>query len=382
MALKKILLGTTALLTAAGLAGAASAAEVKPLGALDINLGGFARQYLFLGDLKDKTGRNTGSYDLRTDTEVYVYVRGKDEATGLEYGANIELEADTNTTSDSDEAFTFIRGQFGEFRFGDDDGAADNGKVGAYTIAAFSGGLDAVGPFDMPALVDGADSGDDTKVIYYSPNFAGFQAGISWTPHVGSSGTDIGTTDGPSINSVDDLFEGIVSYKGNFGDIGVLAALIGTYGHFNDGGSGDDETYKIYGGTAITAFGLKFGGGLGYQKGARPLNLDVDGASSGNYEGGVGFARDASYKWYNLGVGATFGPANVSVNWGQAFDTNGGANFPGGAKEPEPYALILGADVGVAPGLVVGGELEYFEGGDGTGGNDGVLGLVGVRLAF
>jgi len=129
MALKKILLGTTALLTAAGLAGAASAAEIKPLGALDINLGGFARQYLFLGDLKDKTGRNTGSYDLRTDTEVYVYVRGKDEATGLEYGANIELEADTNSTSDADEAFTFIRGQFGEFRFGDDDGAVTTARL-------------------------------------------------------------------------------------------------------------------------------------------------------------------------------------------------------------------------------------------------------------
>jgi len=379
MNLRGILLGTTALLTAGGLvASAASAAEIAPLGALDINIGGFARQYLFLGDLKEKTGRQTGSYDMRTDTEVYVYIRGKDEATGLEYGANLELEADTNTDSNADEAFAFIKGQFGEFRFGDDDGAADNGKIGAYTIAAFSGGLDGVGPLDIPAVVDGADSGDDTKITYYTPTFAGFQGGVSWTPHVGDSGTDIGTTDS---GGVDDLFEGIVSYKGNFGDVGIVTSVIGSYGHFNSDGEGDDETYKIYGGAAITAFGFKFAGGTGYQKGARPLQLDIDGASQGNYVGGNAFVRDAAYKWYNLGVGGTFGPANVSLNWGQVYDTDTEAGF-GGRKSPKPYALILGADVGVAPGLVVGGELEYFEGNDDTENNDGILGLVGVRLAF
>jgi len=378
---KKILLGTTALLTVGALAvGTASAAEVAPLGALDLNIGGFARWYLFLGDLKDKSGRSTGSYDMRTDTEVYVYVRGRDEATGLEYGANIELEADTNSTADSDEMFTFIKGNFGEFRFGDDDGAADNGKVGAFTIAAFSGGLDAVGPFDLPALVDGADSGDDTKLTYYTPDFAGFQLGASWTPHVGDSGTSIGTTDS---GSADDLFEGMVSYKGNFGDVGILASVIGSYGHANTPGEGDDETYKIYGGAAVTAFGFKFAGGTGYQKGARPLNLDADGASQGNYIGGVTFARDASYKWYNLGVGGTFGPANVSLNWGQVYDTDGGENFDSAEfDEPEPQALILGADVGVAPGLVVGGEVQWFDNRDNTSGDNGVLGLVGVRVAF
>lgn len=375
MALKRILLGTTALLTAGALS-TVEAAEVKPLGALDINIGGFARWYAFVGDLKEKTQTKSGSYDFRTDTEVYVYVRGTDEATGLEYGANIELEADTNTTANADEMFVFIRGNFGEFRFGDDDGAADNGKIGAFTIAAFSGGIDGVGPLDMGAVVDGPDSGDDTKIIYYTPVFTGFQAGISFTPHAGDSGTSIGTTDS---GGVDDLFEGLVSYRGNFGDVALLTAITGSYGHFNSDGPGTSDFYKGYGGAALTIFGFKLAGGFGYVQGGAP------GVESGN-AGTAQFERGSDYTWFNAGAAATFGPANVSVSYGQVIDASRDDEYTGG--DSEPYEVVGGVDVAVAPGLVVGGEVAYFDnditesesafGED----SDGVLGLVGVRLAF
>jgi len=392
MALKRILLGTTALLTAGNLAASlASAAEVKPLGALDISLGGYSRWYTFLGDVKEKTQRHTGSYAMRNDNEFYVFASNTDEATGIVYGTRLQFNADSNGPPGTDEMFVFIRGKFGEFRFGDKDGPADSMKLGAFTIAAFSGGLDGVGSWDSPALVNGADSGDQTKVMYYTPVLAGFQAGVGFSPHIGSSqnGQNMGQTNdgGP-----DDWLEGGLAYTGAFPNVSVLASITGGWGHFNGGGAGGRDAYLLYGGSALTLWGFKLAGGIGYEKGARPLAFTagsnvaptfglVNGSSNGNYIGGVTFARDASYSWFNVGAAYAFGPANVSINYGKTINTDTEDGFTG-TKSPQPYAVILGVDVGVAPGLVVGGEAQKFEGGDGNSSNDGYIGLVGVRLAF
>src|SRR5690606_31005040 len=103
--------------------GSAQAAEIKPGGALDITVSGFARWYGFYGDLKEKTQTRSGSHDFRNDMEVFIYANGQDEATGLRYGARIELEADTSSDGNADETWVYISGNFGEFRFGDEDGA-------------------------------------------------------------------------------------------------------------------------------------------------------------------------------------------------------------------------------------------------------------------
>lgn len=374
---KFLLLASTALTGAGLIAGTAGAAEVRPLGALDIDIGGFARWYAFAGDLKEKTQTQSGSYDFRTDTEVFIYVRGEDEATGLSYGANIELEADTNTTADADEAFVFIGGNFGEFRLGDDDGISEQSKVGASTFAAFAGGLDSVGPFDYPALVYGLYSDDATKIIYYSPVMSGFQLGVSFTPHLDSNGTDIGVTDDGGI---DDFLEGGISYTGEFGDFGALAAVTGGIGHFNsDTGGESDDAQQLYGGLNLTFGAFKVGGGYGWQKGARPVSSAI--ATDDSYIGDSVFEPGARQTWYNVGAGATFGATNLSVNWGQVLTSSVGGGSPG-SKDPEPMAAVGSVDVAVAPGLVVGGELAWFENNDGGDNNDGVLGLAGVRLAF
>ena len=80
--------------------------------------------------------------DFRNDTEVHVIARGKSEQTGLEYGATIEFEADTNSTLNTDETWIFLRGGWGELRMGDEDGVVDNSVVGGQTIAAGTGGID------------------------------------------------------------------------------------------------------------------------------------------------------------------------------------------------------------------------------------------------
>ena len=105
MMLRKILLGTTAVV-GAGMAVVASpssarSAEVLPGGYPDIELTGFARFEAFGGEQDDRAldPNLSRGLDFRNDTEVHVIARGKSEESGLEYGATIEFEADTNNTS-------------------------------------------------------------------------------------------------------------------------------------------------------------------------------------------------------------------------------------------------------------------------------------------
>ena len=122
MTLKKLLLGTTALL-GVGVLGVstpnvATAAEVLPGGALDVTMSGFIRFRAHGGDLDNQRldpDISTG-LDFSNDTEVHVIVKGKHDATGTEYGGTVEFEADTNRTDNTDESWLFVRGGWGEVR--------------------------------------------------------------------------------------------------------------------------------------------------------------------------------------------------------------------------------------------------------------------------
>jgi hypothetical protein len=171
-----------------------------------------------------------------------------------------------------------------------------------------------------------------------------------------------------------------LSYKGEFGDVTVLAAVTGLFGHFNGGTGGEsDDVRQVYGGLNIGIGPVVVGGGYGWQKGGRPFSSALDGDET--YIGDTIVEAGAKQQWYNVGVGLTLDAANISFNWGQVLSSEVGGGSPG-SRDPEPYAAVLGFDVGIAPGLVVGGEISYFENADGTPNNDGFLGLAGVRLDF
>ena len=189
MQLKQLFLGTSALIGAglltAGPSLPAMAAEVTPGGKLDIEISGFVRFLAHGGDIDEARLDPTFStgLDFSNDTEVHIIVRGKDDRTGTEYGGTVEFEADTNRTDNTDESWIFLRGGFGEFRFGDEDGVADNSAVGAQTIAAGTGGIDGsiVDVVAVPVVFT-TNSNDATKIRYYTPSFGGFQVGVSYTP--------------------------------------------------------------------------------------------------------------------------------------------------------------------------------------------------------
>jgi predicted porin len=377
MRLRNLLLGSTALVGAGVLGvgaapGAASAAEVLPGGALNITLSGFARFRVHGGAFDNQYNQGKGSaagalstgVDFSNDDEFHVLVSGKHDATGLEYGAHIEFEADTNHTEQTDEEWLWLRGGFGEFRFGDEDGVVDSDSIGAYTIAANTGGIDGdvINALSI-GTVRPSNTGDSTKINYHSPSFGGLQVGLTFTPN--NQVLNSGAANGDSLAlrrvAVSDEVEGSLVYKGDFAGLGVQASVVGSWGHANGdllrAGHSSDTFWTAYGGAATTIFGFKLAGGFGSEN-----------------TGGL------KRTYFNAGVGASYGPVNLSLNYGKVLDSTGyDAN--------KPDIWIAGFDVGLMPGLVAGAEVAYFDNDlpnrlETAGDDKGWSWLADLRIAF
>ncbi len=115
-----------------GMATTSAAAAVEAGGQPEITLTGYARFLAHGGQVDD--ARQDGSYshslEFSNDTKVHVLARARNGETGVEYGATIEFEADTDQEFNTDETWIYFTGGWGELRLGDDDGATDS-SVGA-----------------------------------------------------------------------------------------------------------------------------------------------------------------------------------------------------------------------------------------------------------
>ena len=357
----KVLLGTTALIAAGLATGAptsAEAATVSPGGALDLTITGFARFRAHGGDIDNARldERFSRDLDFSNDTEVHVVGRGRDDATGVEYGMTVEFEADTNVTVNTDETWIFVRGGFGEFRLGDEDGPVDNSAVGGFTVAAGTGGIDgsvvdAIGT----GVVKPFNSGDATKIRYYTPSIGGFQLGVSYTPNVDAGGNSLAFAD----VEVQHFVEGAVTYTGNFAGFDILASGVGSWCDLNV--AGEDDCYTWGAGASVNLFGFRLAGGYFSQT--------------------VG---DAEKDFFNAGIGAGLGPVNLSLTYGQVIDSSD--LVVNGNELDEPYNLVLSADVALAPGLVLAGDVSYFDNdvdsGPFDGDDDGWQAVARLGLAF
>jgi hypothetical protein len=143
--------------------------------------------------------------DFSTDAEVHVFVNGK-TANGLSYGAVIEIafnqqegrnivqqRASTGkTTASIDEYYAFVASPiWGQIRFGDEDGPV-GGLMNSGVITNFgTGGVygDRESFVTRQAGVRTTTSpgslGDNTKIIYLSPQFFGFDFGASFAFNYG-----------------------------------------------------------------------------------------------------------------------------------------------------------------------------------------------------
>jgi predicted porin len=149
-----------------------------------------------------------GKFDLITIPQISFIVTGK-LANGLTYGGNIDLTFNnqegrvltdnrvgvSRTAPAIDEAYVFVaHPRFGQVRFGDEDGVM-GGLMNSGWLSGFgSGGV--FGVWENFQTRQGGNRtqnapgglGDNSKIVYMTPQFFGFDAGVSYAPNYGSGG--------------------------------------------------------------------------------------------------------------------------------------------------------------------------------------------------
>jgi predicted porin len=309
-------------------------------------------------------------------------------ANGLRYGGAIEVRenftapaASNSSTGASGYSSTetlFVRRAFayaaaptfGLVRVGQADGLIslyDNGVTTfQFTPGGNLGGGDLQGLFpgnlQIPlasAAVNGAEY-DTNKIVYLSPQFAGFDFGLSFAPQ-GTNGYGNGVPGSASSTSATEssssvagdgsrainMFAAGARYQASMGGVGVLA--YGVYersGHTNYVGAPGPLTYDDLnfgnGGIALTFAGVTVGGNYIYGRTNGQLAPPPHGAPDLS-----GWVAGATYK---------FGPALIGVV-GEMTDSQGSVVTTGHTQRHE-YAIDAGASYTIAPGLV--GYAEYI----------------------
>lgn len=342
--MKKVLLGTSALVAAGLIAGPAAA---------QLELGITGDVYMELGwvseDDDDGTDRDYGS---RTDANLRFNAAGTAE-NGLRYGGRIDIEGlEGGDGDDGGEAWVTVSGGFGTIVGGEEDGASSLLRItppGAGTgilDGSYSGYVGGGSVLDF----DTADTGDANKIVYTTDGTAldnfGLTLGASWAP--AAEGRGSARSQAERTQGVGDGPDNVISlgarYSGNFGaaSFGVSA------GYVTGDGAPGAEDHSAYQVGAEVGFGAFTVGGMW-----------VD-----NDDSVVAGGDDTS-----LIFGASFsqGPWDFAaqVGFGEEADT-------------DETSFGVGATYQVAPGLTAHADVVIFDNDD----NDGFVGIGRLKAAF
>lgn len=344
--MKKILMGTTALIAAGIIASPAMALpSVKLTGNVDFRAG-FASIDGGDGEEDDDFGDFGSQGDFQFDMVETL-------ENGLIYGGKLDFDFDSGDVV-MDEAMIFLSGSFGRVELGDEDGASDTMAI--YTPTVGIGQVDGdasdfFGPANSIALLKTVDSGDSTKITYYTPRFSGFQAGVSYAPR--TDGFDSYVED----SAIDDWFEAGLNYTGEFDTVSVAGSFTFSSGNpsrlLSD--LGGDRFYGYQAGLNVGFGGFTVGGGVVWH--------DLDSGDQFSWNAG------ATYTFGAWGVGA-------SVAQGE-FDFDDGGN-------PEEWQVGVGGEYKVASGLTLAadvyfGNVDFDDGGDDQ---DYVVGILSTKVNF
>jgi predicted porin len=338
--MKKLLLGSTALV-AFGLMAAPASAQVE----LTIT-GNVDAQFGWGDDDFDDDQRDYGG---TTDTTLNVNAEGVAD-NGLRYGARINIDdgvTDGNSSFLIDETWVFVAGDWGQVRLGEKEGQASNLRFAVPSV----GNGQADGDFgryinDFGIFgTDFIDSGDDAKVSYIG-EFGAFTFGASYSPTTGQQLSNPGLPDNDP-GQFEDIFSVGANYNGDWDTF-----KFGVSGGFVTGSAeADEEDLTEYGVGGQVGFGPFLVGGFWI-----------------NSDGGAVDDRD------RFGLGATFsaGPWSFGLNalWASSDD-----------QDDQVYGAGLAFDI--APGLQAYADFVLFEYDvDAGADNDGTVILTGLTASF
>lgn len=360
--MKKLLIGTSALVAAVAFAGSANAADP-----IKLSIGGYGAVVVgFVDqDIQDNGSAEFNSVDVQGDNEIHF--KGKTTLdNGLTVSVKYEFEAGGRSMSDvSDEWNISVAGSFGTIVMGADDNALVAIAMGAPRVGGrlFNGGVDEgdliSGGYVVNPGVDVVNAtfvntnSDDESISYISPSFAGFTVGATYVSSVAGSGGDRGgqwATTAPGGKGAADAYGVGAMYNGEFGGVGV-----GLEGGYLTGDTATEEHNEWQVGAKLSYAGFGIGGAY------RNIDLGTD---------------NDRFAW-ELGVGYTVDAYGVSLTYFDSTVEQAGA-------DDEAQVWELAGQYTMGPGVMLVGGVGYVNfDGAGTGNdNDGVVVATGLSLAF
>jgi hypothetical protein len=338
---------------------------------------------------------NDGNTDA-TQTQAYYF--GVDEAelqlhvsgtadNGLNYGFKVEINANTDDGRMADEVRLQLSGRWGTVQLGDEDGAEDIMNYGGETIMGATGGFD--GDHDDVLVLDFeqfsprrpdlfADSGDATKISYFTPRLGGFQAGVSITPTM---------TEGDAFKTdrdYEDHYGVGINYDKGFGDLRLRASAVYAMMYRTAvfeatwPGSHNPNSWQV--GAVVDWRGFAIGAGYGFNKDSNliaPVGIVPPDPADEWWDG----SKD--YWFWDVAVGYGAGPLYLSTGYFRSEGNFGAGDNVTGDQWYEHFALTV--DYAIAPGLMAYAEVDLIEDWSDFGparANDATLIILGANVSF
>jgi outer membrane protein OmpU len=343
--MKKILLGSTAIVTA----GMIMSAPVMAAEKMKLSVGGYMEQWFGFVSSDDGVAQDFSGFDIISDAEIHF--KGKTKLdNGMSVGVNVQLEASQNGDQ-IDESYMEVSGGFGKIIIGDENSAMykmhyapsdygigmNSGDVTAWnkTLADAEGdkinqGASYRAPFGSTYIEPNAVN-DSTKLSYFTPRVSGFQLGMSYAPDASQDSNalpnrDAGNTDYVMVGA------NFVQKMGGM-DIGIS----GGYGTATDTAAGGVEP-------EATSFGIKVG---------------MNGLSAGVSYANFSDHGNADAEGMNAGIAYASGPMGVSLSYygGEKDGNNGTAATLDGHAEID--AIHLSGKYAMGPGVTLAGTLGH-----------------------
>ncbi|MEI7871639.1 MAG: porin [Alphaproteobacteria bacterium] len=359
--MKKLLLGSTALVVGGLMAAPAMAADP-----IKIGVGGYYTFYAVAGGISSTYATN-GSFQsynsvfFQQEGEIHFIGQTKLD-NGTTVGVNVELEgwnpSSATANAQIDEAFLFAFGDWGRVEFGSRDAAAYRMYYGAPSALIGYGAIQHnhnivnnivsasnKAYFHTTTATNTAAWQDVNRINVFTPRFQGFQLGVGYAPKVNTgAGSSFGTTglaSGPgggagqcgyanatNVSSCPNndyawtnAFDVSANYLNKFGDVTVAAYGSWAYAAFNPGYQGlATAASQITGSnlanwvmwTAGLQFGYKgitLGGSIGYDNGGMGANYYTN--------------QDNATRFAAAGIMYETGPWQVSFMWMGSINNNG-----------------------------------------------------------
>ena len=366
--MKKVLMGTTAIGAAALMAGPAAAQDGK----ISLGVGGYYENFFtFVEQDFDGGDNDYNQFNVRHEGEIHF----SGETTldnGLTVGFQAQLEAITQdpdgTGGDQiDETYLYFEGSWGRLIMGSENSAP---YLMQYTAPAAGLGLNDpnIAPFNDISAAGTATLlntvSDANKITYFTPRFAGFQLGASYTPNIDAVGGDRQSSDLNTSEDEDDYnnFLGVgANFVESFNGVDVAVAGGFEFGQTEKNAvqaTDIDEFVGFSGGVNVGFAGFTVGGSVLHTNG--------------------GLENDGDELVWDIGATYGQGPWEVGITYLRG-ETETGAN-----DEDEIDRFEIGGRYRLSPGVRVVGAIQYTdEEDDSTNRDEDAWGIIiGTRLDF